>query len=177
MPRIARRATGNQRNAIKLPCCWCSPSLCCSQALAKFAFGLGSIQVLLCTALFSACALPVGRGLATIFLEQVANAPPNLVSIRSVDEAVVIGAALSMSSSAFVLQLLSERGETTSKVGSATLGVLLFQDIAVVPLLVLLPLITGPDAANFSVRSWRCWRACKLPPRLALHAPSSKSCH
>lgn len=58
---------------------------------------------------------------------QVAHAPHRLVSIRSVDEAVVIGAALSMSSSAFVLQLLRERGEVTSKFGNATLGVLLFQ--------------------------------------------------
>ncbi len=39
----------------------------------------------------------------------------------------MIAAALSMSSSAFVLQLLSERGELTSRFGSATLGVLLFQ--------------------------------------------------
>eukprot|EP00775_Hariotina_reticulata_P005483 gene5483-5718_t len=56
-------------------------------------------------------------------------------------KAVVIAAALSMSSSAFVLQLLSERGEAPTRVGSATLGILLFQDIAVVPFLVLLPLI------------------------------------
>lgn len=42
-------------------------------------------------------------------------------------QAIVIAAALSMSSSAFVLQLLSERGETSSKFGSATLGILLFQ--------------------------------------------------
>jgi hypothetical protein len=58
---------------------------------------------------------------------QVAHAPHRLVSIRSVDEAVVIGAALSMSSSAFVLQLLRERGELTTRFGGATLGVLLFQ--------------------------------------------------
>lgn len=56
-------------------------------------------------------------------------------------QAVVIAAALSMSSSAFVLQLLGERGESPTRVGSATLGILLFQDIAVVPFLVLLPLI------------------------------------
>lgn len=56
-------------------------------------------------------------------------------------QAVVIAAALSMSSSAFVLQLLAERGEAPTRVGSATLGILLFQDIAVVPFLVLLPLI------------------------------------
>jgi len=39
----------------------------------------------------------------------------------------VIAAALSMSSSAFVLQLLAERGESASRTGSATLGILLFQ--------------------------------------------------
>lgn len=39
----------------------------------------------------------------------------------------MIAAALSMSSSAFVLQLLSERGESATRTGSATLGILLFQ--------------------------------------------------
>lgn len=58
---------------------------------------------------------------------QVFHASSQLASIRSVDEAVVIGVALSLSSSAFVLQLLAERGETNSKFGSATLGILLMQ--------------------------------------------------
>eukprot|EP00798_Chlamydomonas_sp_ICE-L_P021741 gene21741-28763_t len=48
-----------------------------------------------------------------------------------------------MSSSAFVLQILTERGELATRFGSATLGVLLFQDISIVPLLVLLPLLEG----------------------------------
>ncbi len=42
-------------------------------------------------------------------------------------QAVVIAAALSMSSSAFVLQLLTERGELPTRFGSATLGILLLQ--------------------------------------------------
>lgn len=58
---------------------------------------------------------------------QVFRASPQLAAIRSVDEAVVIGVALSLSSSAFVLQLLNERGEMATKFGSATLGILLFQ--------------------------------------------------
>mmetsp|Transcript_27448 Transcript_27448/g.69813 ORF Transcript_27448/g.69813 Transcript_27448/m.69813 type:complete len:942 (-) Transcript_27448:1022-3847(-) len=111
------------------------------KALAKYAFGLGTLQVVLCTGIFTAFALPAGSGLGTHILESVAHAPHSLVSIRSVDEAVVIGCALSMSSSAFVLQLLSERGELPTRVGSATLGILLLQDIAVVPFLVLLPLV------------------------------------
>jgi Kef-type K+ transport system membrane component KefB len=42
-------------------------------------------------------------------------------------QAVVIAAALSMSSSAFVLQLLGERGEMSTRYAQATLGILLFQ--------------------------------------------------
>ncbi|GFR52486.1 hypothetical protein Agub_g15056, partial [Astrephomene gubernaculifera] len=118
------------------------------KSLAKYAFGLGSLQVILCTGIFTSFALPVGHGLGTLFLEEFAHAPHRLVSIRSVDEAVVIGAALSMSSSAFVLQLLRERGELATRFGSATLGVLLFQDIAVVPFLVLLPLVTSKGGAE-----------------------------
>lgn len=111
------------------------------KALAKYAFGLGGLQMLLCTVAFTAFALPAGSGIGTKLLNQFFNAPFELVSIRSVDEAIVIAYALSLSSSAFVLSLLNEKGELATRTGSATLGMLLFQDIAVVPFLVLLPLI------------------------------------
>lgn len=70
------------------------------------------------------------------------------MNIRTVDEAVVIGAALSLSSSAFVLQLLAEKGELPTRFGSATLGILLLQDIAVVPLLVILPILESGNLAE-----------------------------
>eukprot|EP00249_Psilotum_nudum_P023507 c28900_g1_i2 orf=1853-3382(+) len=56
-----------------------------------------------------------------------------------------------MSSSAFVLQLLAEKGELPTPFGSATLGVLLFQDIAVVPLLVILPILESGSLEKESV--------------------------
>ena len=135
---------------------------------------MGSLQILACTGIFALCALPVGQGVATQILEDVAGAPHSLVSIRTIDEvkhgfvgawmdgrvnvqcpkhlcpsgqAIVIGGALSMSSSAFVLQLLKERGEMATRFGSATLGILLMQDIAVVPFLVLLPLVEMDSTA------------------------------
>ncbi|CAI5502738.1 unnamed protein product [Closterium sp. Naga37s-1] len=111
------------------------------RALAKFAFGMGLPQVLLTTLAFAAFELPPDNAMGTRLLEWAASARPDLVNIRSVDEAIVIGAALSLSSSAFVLQLLSEKGELATRVGSATLGILLLQDIAVVPLLVILPIL------------------------------------
>lgn len=97
------------------------------QGLAKYAFGLGTAQVALTTLAFTLFALPVGNGLGTQILVRVFHASPQIAAIRTLDEAIVIGAALSLSSSAFVLQLLSERGELTTKFGSATLGILLLQ--------------------------------------------------
>lgn len=51
------------------------------------------------------------------------------------------------------LQLLRERGELDTRFGQATLGILLLQDIATVPFLVLLPLIEGNNAGGLRVGS------------------------
>ncbi|KAF7843061.1 K(+) efflux antiporter 3, chloroplastic isoform X1 [Senna tora] len=111
------------------------------KALAKYAFGMGLAQVALSTLAFTAFELPPNGAIGTKILEFLFHSRPDLVNIRSIDEAVVIGAALSLSSSAFVLQLLAEKGELPTRFGSATLGILLLQDIAVVPLLVILPIL------------------------------------
>ena len=53
--------------------------------------------------------------------------------------AVALGAAISMSSTAIVVKLMAERLELESEHGKRVIGILLFQDLAVVPLLVLIP--------------------------------------
>ncbi|KAM5548500.1 K(+) efflux antiporter 3, chloroplastic [Rosa sericea] len=121
------------------------------KALAKFAFGMGLTQVVLSTLAFTAFELPPNGAIGTQILTFLFNSRPDLVNIRSVDEAVVIGAALSLSSSAFVLQLLAEKGELPTRFGSATLGILLLQDIAVVPLLVILPVLESQNIAEDSI--------------------------
>lgn len=81
------------------------------------------------------------------FLEFFVGAQPALVDITRIDESLVIGVALSLSSSAFCLKILQEKHQLSTNFGAAALGILLFQDIAVVPLLVLLPIIensSGP---------------------------------
>jgi Kef-type K+ transport system membrane component KefB len=113
-------------------------------------FFIGS-KVLLCTAAFTAFELPPNGAIGTKILEFLFHSRPDLVNIRSIDEAVVIGAALSLSSSAFVLQLLAEKGELPTRFGSATLGILLLQDIAVVPLLVILPVLESQDIGGESI--------------------------
>ncbi|GFP86834.1 k(+) efflux antiporter 3 chloroplastic [Phtheirospermum japonicum] len=126
-------------------------SLARLKALAKFAFGLGLSQVLLSTLAFTAFELPPNGAIGTKILEFLFHSRPDLVNIRSIDEAVVIGAALSLSSSAFVLQLLAEKGELPTRFGSATLGILLLQDIAVVPLLVILPVLESQNLVEESI--------------------------
>ncbi|KAL2254503.1 K(+) efflux antiporter 3, chloroplastic [Sesamum indicum] len=126
-------------------------SLARLKALAKFAFGLGLTQVLLSTLAFTAFELPPNGAIGTRILEFLFHSRPDLVNIRSIDEAVVIGAALSLSSSAFVLQLLAEKGELPTRFGSATLGILLLQDIAVVPLLVILPVLESQNLVEESI--------------------------
>ncbi|XP_048492758.1 K(+) efflux antiporter 3, chloroplastic isoform X2 [Beta vulgaris subsp. vulgaris] len=126
-------------------------SLARLKALAKFAFGIGLPQVLLSTLAFTAFELPPNEALGTKILEFLFHSRSDLVNIRSVDEAIVIGAALSLSSSAFVLQLLAEKGELPTRFGSATLGILLLQDIAVVPLLVVLPVLESQNIGEASI--------------------------
>jgi monovalent cation:proton antiporter-2 (CPA2) family protein len=59
--------------------------------------------------------------------------------------AILIGPALALSSTAFVMQLLSEQQMLTSRYGRTSVAVLLFQDLAVVPLLALASLLTSAD--------------------------------
>ena len=57
------------------------------------------------------------------------------------EAAVVAGLALSLSSTAFALQALAERNELTTRHGRVSFSILLFQDLAVIPILALLPLL------------------------------------
>src|SRR5690625_4766246 len=84
--------------------------------LRKPIFGLGAAQVLACAAPLAAIAYLFGTGFKV---------------------AVVIGLALSLSSTAFALQALAERKELTSRHGRTAFAMLLFQDLAVIPLLFL----------------------------------------
>ncbi len=54
--------------------------------------------------------------------------------------AMIVGFALALSSTAFAMQLLEERGDTNRHYGQTSFSILLFQDLAIVPLLALVPL-------------------------------------
>ena len=62
--------------------------------------------------------------------------------------ALAIGLVMALSSTAIVLQTLSEKGLMKSDGGQSSFSVLLFQDIAVIPMLALIPLLAMPDLAD-----------------------------
>ncbi|TJY63143.1 glutathione-regulated potassium-efflux system protein KefB [Sinimarinibacterium sp. CAU 1509] len=97
--------------------------------LRRMVFGLGGAQVLLSGMLLAVAALWIG-------------AP-------SLQVAVAIGFGLAMSSTALVLQLLAERKELSTRHGRAAFSILLFQDIAVIPMLAVIPLL-APEADDGS---------------------------
>jgi CPA2 family monovalent cation:H+ antiporter-2 len=66
--------------------------------------------------------------------------------------ALVLGSAMAMSSTAIVVKLMAERLELESEHGRRVMGVLLFQDLAVVPLLVLIPAL-GAAGGTWPPRS------------------------
>jgi monovalent cation:H+ antiporter-2, CPA2 family len=88
------------------------------RSMRRLVMGLGTTQYLLSLVLFALIALALSQTLAS---------------------AIVLGAALAMSSTAIGIKLLAERNELSSPVARPVIGVLLFQDLAVVPLLILLP--------------------------------------
>lgn len=92
------------------------------RAFAKVIFGLGALQVVLTAGVIAGVAFAWG------------NSP---------EAAAIVGLCLSLSSTAMVMQVLAERGEIASAAGRAAFAVLLFQDLAVVPILILLPILAG----------------------------------
>lgn len=91
-------------------------------ALRRAVLGLGGLQVLITGLLFTGLAMPL------------LNLPAGA--------ATVAGFALALSSTAVALQILSERGQMTSRHGRAAFAILLFQDMAVIPIMALIPLMS-----------------------------------
>jgi glutathione-regulated potassium-efflux system ancillary protein KefC/glutathione-regulated potassium-efflux system protein KefB len=102
--------------------------------MRKPIFGLGLAQVLVTTAIIASAAY--------FGFEQTRGS------------AFVIGFGLSMSSTALVLQLLAERGQLNSQYGRSAFSILLFQDVAVLPALALLPLLGVAAAKTAGPGGW-----------------------
>ncbi len=96
------------------------------RVLGRYVFGLGTLQVAITGLLIGGIAWAAGATVAA---------------------AIIIGSGLALSSTAFVLQLLTERGEQTTHFGRIAFAILLLQDLAVVPILMLVPLLRQDEGS------------------------------
>lgn len=99
------------------------------RSLRRYVFGLGALQVGLCLSASALLALAVGQ-------------PPMA--------AIAIGAALALSSTAIVMPILAEQKRLHAMAGRATFSILLFQDLAVAPILITLALMAQQSDQPFS---------------------------
>jgi monovalent cation:proton antiporter-2 (CPA2) family protein len=93
--------------------------------------------------LWSMRRLVFGLGIAQVMVTGLAIAGVALFFDQSLKTALIIGFSLALSSTAFVLQILNERGELGTVYGHAAFSVLLLQDLAVVPLLALISMLAA----------------------------------
>jgi len=93
-----------------------------------------------------------GLGAAQLVLTASVLAGICLLLEVSFAQALFIGLALSLSSTAFALQVLEEKGELTARHGRLAFSVLLFQDLAAIPLIALVPLFAlGGDEPSMDL--------------------------
>jgi glutathione-regulated potassium-efflux system ancillary protein KefC/glutathione-regulated potassium-efflux system protein KefB len=110
-------------------------------ALRRAVFGTGALQVVLSAVVVAGIARALGQSWVA---------------------AGVIGMALALSSTALILQVLAERGELNTRHGRASFAVLLFQDLAIMPALLVMPLLAG--AADTAP----AWQDVLLPAAVVL---------
>ncbi|MEM7547549.1 MAG: monovalent cation:proton antiporter-2 (CPA2) family protein [Pseudomonadota bacterium] len=87
-----------------------------------------------------------GLGLAQVLLTGAALAGIGVLASLDVSTAIVIGLALALSSTAFGVQLLRDQGAFSTPYGDRAFSILLFQDIAVVPVLALTAVLGGASS-------------------------------
>ena len=95
-------------------------------------FGFGAAQMAL-----------TGTAIASLFV---------IAEVMPAPAAIIAGLSLAFSSTAFALQLMKERGELNTSYGQRAFSILLFQDLAVIPLLAAIPFVAGAasDAAGWT---------------------------
>ena len=128
------------------------------RAMRNHVFGLGFFQVMLTM---------LGATAAAMTLAFFA---PKLWGM-SWQTALALSSALAMSSTAIVVKLMTERLEMESEHGKRVMGVLLFQDLAVVPLLVLIPALGATGEALFNTLLVAALKAALLITLLLIGGP------
>lgn len=91
-------------------------------AMRRLVFGVGTAQMCLTTGLIALIGLLLGQ---------------------SITAAVIVGASIALSSTAIVIKTIDEQGKLNTQRSQLAVSILLFQDLAVVPLLIIIPLLNA----------------------------------
>lgn len=109
-----------------------------------------------------------GLGTAQVGITAILLAAGGYVLGLSLPASLIVGFALSLSSTAFALQLLAEKRQINTRYGRAAFSVLLFQDLAVIPMLALIPLF-GIEQVQFPASSvGTLWAVAKAVMAIAV---------
>ncbi len=100
------------------------------QSMRRHVFGFGTMQVFISSLIIGIIAYSSGT---------------------SAETAIIIGGGLALSSTAITLQVLQERNEQATQVGRLAFAVLILQDLAVIPLLIMLSLLNQPESSLVEV--------------------------
>lgn len=114
-------------------------------SMRKAVFGTGALQVGVTAALLAGLAVAGGLGTTT---------------------AIIVGLGLALSSTAFALQILAERSELTARHGRTAFSILLFQDLAVIPILAFVPLLSSGGEHAAQEEMW--WMLARVVLVIAL---------
>lgn len=93
----------------------------------------------------------VGLGGSQVLLTSTVIAGAGVVAGMNPPEAIVLGASLSLSSTAIVLELLSKQERLTSSVGRASFSILLAQDLAVIPIFLFVSILAARSGGSVLV--------------------------
>lgn len=85
----------------------------------------------------------LGGGGVQVLLTIILSSLITYVAIKDVNKSIFFGFLYALSSTAIVLKLLSEKGEIDSPHGRTMVGILIFQDLCIVPLMMLIPVLSG----------------------------------
>ncbi|WP_288482490.1 monovalent cation:proton antiporter family protein [uncultured Acidovorax sp.] len=118
-------------------------------AMRKQVFGLGLMQVLLTMAVVTVGGVALSHWVGGIW-------------DMGWQTALALSGVLAMSSTAIVVKLMAERAELESEHGRRVMGILLFQDLAVVPLLILIPALGSASEQLLPALGWALIKAVVL---------------
>ncbi len=118
-------------------------------AMRKQVFGLGLMQVLLTMAVVTVGGVALSHWVGGIWY-------------MGWQTALALSGVLAMSSTAIVVKLMAERAELESEHGRRVMGILLFQDLAVVPLLILIPALGSASEHLLPALGWALIKAVVL---------------